>query len=44
MLRARVGMSDSAEKSAYYSQFYDHKSHMTGEEYNDSYGDVDSGR
>ena len=44
MCYACVSMSDSAEKSVYYPQFYDHKSHMTGEEYNDSYDDVDSGR
>ena len=44
MCYARVVMSDSAEKSVYYPQLYDHKSHRTGEEYNDSYGDVDSGR
>ena len=31
-------------KRVYYPQIYDHKSHMTGEEYNDSHGDVDSGR
>ena len=44
MCYERVGMSDSAEKSVYYPQFYDHKSHMKGEVYNDNYGDVYSGR
>ena len=43
MCYERVGMSDSAEKSVYYPQFYDHKSHMKGEVYNDSHGDVYSG-
>ena len=46
MCYTRVGMSDNAEKSVYYPQMFDHKSHMTGDEYtcSDSYGDVDSGR
>ena len=35
MCYERVGMSDSAEKSVYYPQFYDHKSHMKGQVYND---------
>ena len=42
MCYTRVGMSDNAERGVYYPQIYGHKSHMTGEEYSDSYGDVDS--